>query len=612
MSGIAGIVFCSEQKPDAVKFCASMMQYRAVSGMSEAVGTMSNFANLYRRPHGGYHDIPPEIEVCPYVFVTSDSRIDNREELLGELGLGGASDNELIYRAWLEWGETFPKRLLGDYAFSIYDEQNECLILGRDPFGVKPLFYSWIEGGLVFASEIAPIATLLGEPGLSDAHVKAFLLGEAMPNNETGVNGVFRVPAAHVVTINRSNNIQTTRYWDPYSIEVSERPSSAVLWSLLSKAVARRARNIGTVGYACSGGLDSTSICYAATAIQEASSSPIHTFSIVFDKTPHESERKYIEIAVKDLSAEATLVDMSDYDPLDDLAQHLTEQQRLFNAPGLVMTAKLHKIVKEQGCTAFMDGHGGDEVISHGFDRLSELAKSKNWIELWRSTKAAQGVWGESRIKMFLVCCLAHGTSRLRRLRKWILLRVFSSAQNDVILGPGMLNVSEPSPEPSKSAGGDRNADRIDVLTDPLVQESLEVLELCAVKRGIELRFPFFDRELVEYALSLPNSAKLDRGLTRAILRDALEGRMPDSIRLRTSKFDFTPQIARGLFKSPSMSMDDVFHSKHMNRLLNVDQVKSSSRNLQMHAAKTRNIDVMIVWRSIVLRRWLRVSECEE
>lgn len=604
MGGLAGVAFCGPDVSESARTMASMMRYRAPDGTSEARGSDFHFVNLYRRPHLEYNQNAPNLSVGDKVFVTSDSRIDNRNDLLAQLGMHSASDNELIYAAWTKWGDAFPEKLLGDFAFAIYQEKAQRLLLGRDVVGVKPLFYAWTSEGFAFASELVPIAHLLQKQSVNYSHVRAFLIGEAADTDETMIEGIFRVPPGHILKVDARRITELNRYWDPHEIPASPETSPAKLWDILCNSVRQRSKSTGKVGFACSGGLDSTSICYAAASCGIDAILPLRTFSIVFDKTPAESERSYIENALKGLPAEATFVDMSDYDPLDDLAVHLKEQGRLFHAPGLAMMGKLYQQIREADCEVFIDGHGGDEVISHGFQRLTELAVERRWLELWRCTAAAAATFGSPRSKTFLTYWLRYGMHRMPRLRRRLVKTLWPNSSDEQILGPALKGLISESGKVNGPSSPSRNAAHVASVFNRSFTDSIEILELAAARRGLEIRFPFFDRRLIEYALSLPEEAKLQGRWTRVVLREAISKIVPDTVRLRTEKFDFTSHLARGILQSKDRTLNSLTEAGQISGLLNTDFIKKALLSLNKSGPHSSNSDVILVWRSILLSKW--------
>lgn len=609
MGGIAGIVFGGQDCGQVAKNMACMMSYRAPDGKSEADGEGIHLIGLYRRPHMEYPEAVPLLKVAPSTLVVSDSRIDNRDELLRHLGLGDVSDNELICAALAEWDVSFPEKLIGDFAFVIFQEDRNRLLIGRDSAGLKPLFYSWTEAGLIISSEIAPIVHCFPSDRYNETHIRDFLLGGSTQSEEMITAGVFRVPPGHILELTSDRSIRRSRYWDPSTIEVSDGGSADELWALLRDSVRQRSKNTGPVGFACSGGLDSSSICYAAARCGLESILPLRTFSIVFDATPAESERRFIETAVNDLNADASFIDMSGYDPLDDLSDHIVEQGRLFHAPGLVMNGKFYEYISAKGCSVLIDGHGGDEIISHGFPRLDQLAAAGEWAELWRCTAAPATTFGTSRLKLIVSYWLRYGTRRQWRIRKALLLLLWRETNTSNILGPSLKETTpQPKLHPKHGAPTAENAAHIESIFSPMMLDSLEVIELAAARRGIEIRFPFFDRRIIEFALSLPESAKLDGRWTRAILRAAIKDIVPESLRLRTAKYDFSKQVARGILSSKDRTLEDALQDNKIKNLVNRSMIRLAWKRLSLSGESAATTDVFMAWRTVALAKWIKAT----
>jgi len=150
--------------------------------------------------------------------ITADARLDNRDELLTSLRLtdrpaGEISDSALILAAYQEWGDACPQKLLGDFAFAIWDGRKQHLFCARDHFGVKSFFYYASDTLMVFANEIKALLTLSDVPRrLNETRIADYLTGIFEDQTATFYQGILRLPAAHTLTID-AHSMRLKRYW---------------------------------------------------------------------------------------------------------------------------------------------------------------------------------------------------------------------------------------------------------------------------------------------------------------------------------------------------------------------------------------------------------------
>ena len=148
----------------------------------------------------------------------------------------------------------------------------------------------------------------------------------------------------------------------------------------------------------------------------------------------------------------------------------------------------------------------------------------------------------------------------------------------------------------------------LNALSAPLQPYALEVLDKVAAASGVEVRFPFWDKRLVEFCLALPADAKLSGGWTRLILRRAMEGILPDAIQWRRDKFDFNPHVIRGMLRHHRSMLDDVLlkDAENIGEYVDLHAVTDAYYRVLNEAESTNGPDFQAVWRTAVLALWLR------
>ena len=509
---------------------------------------------------GGHEPMPNEDETVWLVF---NGEIYNYRELREQLVEAGhsfrtTSDTEVIVHAYEQWGADCAARFNGMWAFAIADlrEGDGKLVLCRDHFGIKPLYYarSPRTGRLLFGSEIK---ALLQDPDIDaapdDQMVFEYLLhGFHDHREETFFRGVYHVPAASWIEVplaaapkkRRGRKagaagddaapapgpltapLVSSAYWAPTLSTVGS-ADPGLFRSLFRDSVERRLVSEVPVGSCLSGGLDSTAIVgFMSELLKEEAPDAtslrghLKTFSAVFDGDPID-EREYIETAVESTGADTTYTNPTSPEFIDELRDFVWHQEEPIVSTGPYAQWCVMRSAREQ-VTVLLDGQGGDELLAgyvpYQLVYLRQLRREGRYQELRREARYSRDVlWPLARRRL---------GQRRKRLRAQQLLR------------PGFLaGVADPG------YGRAQSDLKLRLLQD-LLTYSLPCLlryeDRNSMAFSIESRVPYLDQELVDHILSLPDTAVVHNGWSRWILRAAMRGTMPDKIRLRRWKVGFT------------------------------------------------------------------------
>jgi asparagine synthase (glutamine-hydrolysing) len=579
--------------------------------------------------HGLLQTVSGSPVVQPFIdgelVITADVRLDNRDELLAALGLpNDKCDAAVIIAAYRRWGERCPQHLLGDFAFALWDGRSATLFCARDHFGVKPFYYHVSAERMVFASEIKALLTIPELPReINEAKIADFLAAIVSDDSSTLYSDIFRLPAGHYLMVT-SPDLRAKPYWRleaPAKLLVGD-PTENFL-SLFTKAVRCRLGGATSVGVMLSGGLDSSSIaCVAASLLRDENARPLSTFSLVFDKTPLQSERAFIDEVVGQGWFSPCFLDSDCFPVFADFDQFLVAQEGPFLAPSLTISSQIHRAAAARGIRVLLDGHGGDEVVSHGFGRLKELANNGQWINLWQEVQAEAAIYGTPGWRGFATYLSHFGPSGrvLRPLRR-VVRKALGPFRRPAQDGPAWSRFINPqlvkrtavedrylAQTKSMNACQSESEQHFNTLSAPWRPYGLEVLDKVAAASGVEVRFPFWDKRLVEFCLALPANAKLSGGWTRLILRRAMEGILPDAIQWRRDKFDFNPHVIRGMLRHHRSMLDDVLlkDAENIGEYVDLHAVTDAYYRVLNEAESTNGQDFQAVWRTAVLALWLR------
>lgn len=328
---------------------------------------------------------------CPplaagHLAVVGDVRLDNRDELrdvlrgdLDALGLRGApGDGPVVLAAFARWGTAAVERLVGAFAFVVWDRADRRLTAVRDPIGIRPLFYFVGSGPdeppLVVASEPYGVLAARGVPlRIDEAQVAEALTQRLFSPSRTSFVGVDKLEAGHVL-VQGPTGVSTRRYWTPRARPPSGRDVAEEFRDLFDRAVRDRTRTPAVVGVELSGGLDSTAV--AVTASRELRGrSPLHTFSARFDQTGRVDESPYIDAVLDALPHARAHSFYPDRERFVDLYREIFERTGVYRLGGNGHFNYLSaRAAAEAGVGVLLTGQDGDTAVGHGWELFAERA----------------------------------------------------------------------------------------------------------------------------------------------------------------------------------------------------------------------------------------------
>jgi asparagine synthase (glutamine-hydrolysing) len=506
--------------------------------------------------------------------IVADARLDDRGALGDRLSDTGppCTDAACLLRLYRRGGVDALAGLVGAFAFVLWDPHEQRLVAGRDVAGIRPLYYSDTPAGVTLASEVAPILGFGDVPdAIDETSIADYLAGICLDADTTFYEAVRVLPPGHVLTAGASG--VRVRRFDAYEADdMLSLPSNAAyaeaFREVLGAAVRDRLHASGPVASFLSGGLDSSAI---AALAHEASSSPngsLFTISTVFDRFPQVDERSFIRDVLRTCPLPSRLLRGDDARPVSSLPELVAAQGAPFTAPNASVSWAQYASVREGGSRVVLDGHGGDEVVSHGMGRLTDLARARRLGALLRECRGlsaidgqhgALGLWARYVHRFVVDPALARwprAQSAARRIHG-VIGEPRGAASSFVphrdLVHPDLARrvhlpdrVREWTARRPPPGAPERDRHRF-VIESPLMARSLTILDHFAAARGVEARYPFWDRRVVEFCLSLPVEQKLDGGWGRVVVRRALRDDLPASVCWRRGKADFTPVLHRGV-----------------------------------------------------------------
>jgi asparagine synthase (glutamine-hydrolysing) len=487
-------------------------------------------------------------------FLVFNGEIYNYLELRAELQSRGRvfhsnGDTEVLLHALAEWGTTCLPRLVGMFAFAWLDVAARRLVLARDCFGIKPLYYTRPLDSFAFASEIKP---LLEVPGASrDVNPQRLFdflrFGRSDHGGDTCFADIRQLPAAHylVVSLDQPEIGTPVRYWQVDGedcVDISHEEATRRLRDLFVESIRLHLRSDVPIGAALSGGIDSSAIVGVMRAV--APKLDLHAFTYVCE-LPELNESRWAEVASASANAALHFVDARPEELFDDLDALIDCQEEPFGSTSIYAQHRVFRAAREAGIPVMLDGQGADELLggyrSYLSVRLASLLRRGHLVEASRFlARASKQPGAEGSGRMLLGAAATLSPPALRRIggetrmprwlnARWFQARGVRGSCHDRLRGPDLLRAQ---------------------LQRTLVETSLPMLlryeDRNSMANSVESRVPFLTPALASFVHRLPEEYLIaEDGTSKSVFRAAMRGLVPDAVLDRKDKVGFqTPEKA--------------------------------------------------------------------
>ncbi|MGH9534422.1 MAG: asparagine synthase (glutamine-hydrolyzing) [Terriglobales bacterium] len=560
------------------------------------------------------------------VVAVFNGEIYNYAELRRELLARGhqfrsQGDGEVIVHLYEEHGESLPRFLEGMFALAIWDAPRRALILARDRFGVKPLYYAARTAGLSFASELAALREDPGwDHGWDHTALDLYLELNYIPAPYSAYLGARKLPAGHVLRW-QEGQLRLFRYWSlperlaaraeaaggapepPPEAELAEE-----LQALLGASVRRRLVSDVPLGLFLSGGLDSASVL---ALMSEALPRPVRTFSVGF------AEKSFSELPAARRLARRFGADHQELILRPEAVAELPAIAAQFDEPfgdSSALPVYLVAQLARRSVTVCLGGDGGDELLA-GYPTYAALALSRWHDRLPPRLRAhAAGTWMEllppSRGKL-------PWSYRLAKFRQGITLppaqrvvgwrAIFTREERRRLwrraVWPGTSSALLAEIAAEWETGDWLNQALYTDLRLYLCDDILVKLDRMTMAHSLEGREPWLDTELVLFAFSLPGRLKLRRWRGKHLLRRAMRGRLPAAT-LRAGKQGFSIPLGAWLRGPLRRVAEETLRGGALEELLDRDLI---AMMLRRHASGEADYGRQL-WNLMVLAQWLAAA----
>jgi asparagine synthase (glutamine-hydrolysing) len=445
-----------------------------------------------------------------------------RDELVaaGEL-FGSASDTEVVLRSYARYGADCVNRFRGMFALAIWDGRRQELFLARDRLGIKPLYYARTPGGFVFASQVRALLASGHVPfELSAKAIRTFLSYGAVDEPLTAIDGVFALPAGCTARVALDGEMRIRTYWDFPSIDEpdgAECDLVAELESVLTESVHRHLISGAPIGVFLSGGLDSSLIA----ALAADAGSALKTVSVVFDE-PRFSEAFYADTVARHVGSHHTKIVTT----ADQLANWSADAFEAMDQPSFdgLNTYVVARAAAGAGLKVALSGLGADELFD-GYDYVRRVKLLHRVARLPSPVRRAAA----PPLARLVSDKMGHWLNdpQLHESAYGVLRRVFMP--DEVATLQARRDPNGPS---RRLAPGDLyNAITISDLQHYTRNVLLRDTDSMSMANSLEVRVPYLDDRVVDWALRLPGAAK--DGAPKKLLKLIAQRHLPDSVLAR-------------------------------------------------------------------------------
>lgn len=562
MSGIAGIIRFdgAPVEPGLVEKMTSAIAHRGPDGINHWVkGSVALGQCMLRTTPESLEEKQPLSNEDESLVLVMDGRVDNWEELRRELLGRGAvlrdrSDAELVLKAYEIWGRECLPHIDGDFALVIWDARKRTAFCARDRMGNKPFHYHWNGSSLVFASELHLILALPWVAQVpNEGMLVEFLAAEWYSRDETLWHGIMRLVAAHCMEVG-SRGPQPKQYWVPdlwTALPYTKDEEYIEHYrKLLADTIRRLSRSHRPAAIQVSGGLDSSAVFCMAERLRRVNrllAPSIEGYTFAFTDNSQANEVAYARAVGEYLGIPIHEIPPSIM-PFSWYEERARAYRDFPGYPNGVMCVDLMRQASLQGSRVVLTGQGGDQWLQGSQAYYAEELAQRHWSTLYDCFCRDAKVFGKRQALKWL---LRHGLFPLlpmaiqESLRRLVRSMRGSANRETYWLSPEMQETIQFRRAQYCSQHPQRvrsyfQEELLRNLHDPFMVQVIERFEREGALSGIEIRHPFWDHRIAQFAFSTPERLRLHGSRTKYIHVQALQGILPPIILERTSKAEFS------------------------------------------------------------------------
>lgn len=550
MCGITGIIYSNKDaKPDATEAACRQMSLRGPDG--HGVKVMKHVCLGHRRLSIIDPSVianQPMLDPAQNYCLVFNGEIFNFKELKASylhdknIQFLTHSDTEVLLYLLIHYGVECLSWLDGFFAFAFHDIKNNSLLLARDRFGKKPLLYSYNNEFLAFASEMKALLQYDIPRNINYQALKHFFQFTYVPQTESIFHGVEKLQAGHYLII-KDHQIKIEKYFtlaireDKYST-LNYEQAQEKLRNLLDLAVEKRLISDVPLGAFLSGGVDSSTV----VALASQHTKHLNTFSIGYTDNPYYDETAYAQLVSKKFDTEHTIFSISNNDYLeviDDLLNYIDEPYADASSIPLYI---LSKRTKNAGMTVALSGDGGDELFA-GYNKHYAEYKLRNPGLAAHVISALHPLWkiapqgrSSGMLDKFRQLYKFSSNSKLDMKSRYLSLASFDH-HPELLFTPEVRTAFNAGQEQifrslvtKDLKSKDLNEFLLSDFNFVLYNDMLVKVDQMGMANSLEIRSPFLDKDLVDFAFEVPIDYKLGSGIKKKIVQDAFRKILPEEL----------------------------------------------------------------------------------
>ncbi|MDW3195785.1 MAG: asparagine synthase (glutamine-hydrolyzing) [Cytophagales bacterium] len=543
-----------------------------------------------------------------------NGEVYNYQELRARLKAGGVNfrttcDTEVVLQAYMTWGEEAVRKFNGFFAFAIYDTHRKSLFLARDRFGIKPLLYYQDDDKFIFASEMKSLLAY-GIPKVIDqTSLHQYFQLTYVPDNQSMLDGVKKLQPGHCGHV-----IEGEATFSPYyainpqnDVAITFEKAKEQIIEKIRKSVDRRLVSDVPLGAFLSGGIDSSVI----VALASERVSDLKTFSIGFKDNRYFDETQYANLVAEKFKTDHQVFKLSN----DDLLQHVGDIVDYIDEPfadsSSIPVYILSQLTKEK-VTVALSGDGADEVFS-GYNKHAAWDMSYQQSSFNRMVQLGRWFWKYLPKSRYVKL-----TDRFRQLDRYASILKLSPAEKYWFLAAFIREeqVAKMLANPVSPAliedrfksltlgiSPDLNTMLARDVSIVLPGDMLRKVDLMSMANALEVRVPFLDHEVVDFAFSLPAEFKVQGKNRKILLREAFRQILPEELYSRPKhgfevpimswfKKELKLELSRYVFDRDRIEAQGIFRWQEISKI-----------RRRLHSMDPADVHIKI-WSMYVFQKW--------
>lgn len=527
------------------------------------------------------------------------------------------SDTEVLLYLLIEYGVDCLEWLSGFFAFALYDKKEGTLLLARDRYGKKPLNYYATDEQFAFASEMKALLAWGIPKKLNYAALHQYLQMNYIPQPQSMIEGVLKLKQGHYMLVDGGGIKEYKPY---YTLDINKKEYKKYTYEqaqekvveLMDASVQERMISDVPLGAFLSGGIDSSVI----VALASKYTKNLNTFSVGYKDNAFFDETKYAKLVADKYKTEHTVFSLTNNDFLEHIYSVLDYLDEPFAdssaIPEYILCHHTRKHV-----TVALSGDGGDEVFA-GYNKHAAEWKMRQTSLVNNLVKAGLPIWQmlpRSRSNKFTnlfrqLHRFAEGAQLSTKDRYWRWASFNTVAQTNNLLHPsiaGKVDMAVMEQERKELLKHLNNGDFNELLlTDMnlvLISDMLVKVDMMSMANSLEVRSPFLDYKLVDFAFSIPQEYKIDSSMKKRIVQDAFRSMLPEEIYNRPKHGFEIPLL--GWFKNELWGLinDDLLEKNFVAEqgLFNVDSIEQLKKKLHSNSPEDSHATI---WALIVFQYW--------